>query len=76
METEELKRRLGQILAEEEVQPADWEAVAAMSAQLLDGAGDELPAIVKDYLVGLERRRTDAVFAHAQRSKLTLYLRA
>ncbi len=72
MKTDELKRRLGQILAEEEVQAIDWDAVAALSAELLDAAGDELPANVKSYLVGWERRQTDAVFAHTQRSKLTI----
>jgi hypothetical protein len=74
MKTDELKRRLGQILAEEEGPDVDWDAVAAMSAQLAADLGHSLPPIAADYLASVERRREDSVFGHAQRSVLVLYL--
>ncbi len=39
MKTDELKRRLGQILANEEDPDVDWDAVAAMSADLASDLG-------------------------------------
>ena len=74
MKTGELKRRLGQILANEEDPDVDWDAVAAMSAELASDLGHSLPPIVADYLASVERRREDSVFGHAQRSVLVLYL--
>ena len=74
MNSDELKRRLGQILAEEEGPGTDWNAVAALSAQLVADYGPELPSIAKSYLASEELRRADAVFAHAQRSQLVEYL--
>jgi hypothetical protein len=74
MKTEELKRRLGEILAKEEEPEVDWDAVAAMSGQLASDLGHSLPPIAADYLASVERRREDSVFGHAQRSVLALYL--
>jgi len=74
MKTEELKRRLGEILAEEEGPEVDWDAVARMSAQLASDLGHSLPPIAAEYLASVERRREDNVFGHAQRSVLGLYL--
>lgn len=76
MKSEELQRRLGHILAEEEVPPSDWDAVAVLSAQLIDDAGVELSVFAKDYLVSWQRRRNDPLFAQAQRSSLIQYLRS
>lgn len=75
MNSDDLKRRLGQILAEEEGPDADWNAVAALSAQLVAELGPGLPSIAESYLASVEQRRADAVFAHAQRSELVQYLR-
>jgi hypothetical protein len=75
MDTGELKRRLGLILLEEEGPDVDWDIVAAMSAELTADLGYSLPPIAKDYLVSVERRRKDSVFALAQRSLLVRYLR-
>src|SRR5215210_6090057 len=74
MKTEELKRRLGEILAKEEEPDVDWGAVAAMSAELAADMGHSIPPIAADYLASVERRREDSVFGHAQRSVLALYL--
>lgn len=74
MTTEELKRRLGQILAKEEESDVDWGAVAAMSAELASDLEHSPPPIAADYLASVERRREDSVFGHAQRSVLILYL--
>jgi hypothetical protein len=76
MKTDELKRRLSLILAEEEGSDVDWDAVAAMSAQLTADLGHSLPPIASDFLVSVERRREDPVFALAQRSVLLQYLRS
>jgi hypothetical protein len=75
MNSDELKRRLGQILAEEEGPGSDWKTVAALSAQLVADYGPGLPSTAKSYLASEELRRADAVFAHAQRSELVDYLR-
>jgi hypothetical protein len=74
MKTEELKRRLGQILAKEEEPNVDWGAVATMSDELAGDLGDMRPPIVADYLTSVARRREDSVFGHAQRSALALHL--
>jgi hypothetical protein len=74
MKTEELKRRLGEILAKEEDPESDWDEVAEMSARLASDLGHSLPEIAADYLASVERRREDSVFGHAQRSVLALYL--
>lgn len=74
MRTEELKRRLGEILAKEEEPEVDWDAVASMSGQLASDLGASLPPITAEYLTSVERRRDDVVFGHAQRSVLALYL--
>lgn len=74
MKTEELKRRLGEILAKEEEPDVDWDSVAAMSAGLAADLGHSLPPIAGDYLVSIERRRQDSVFGHAQRSIMVQYL--
>jgi hypothetical protein len=74
MKTEELRRRLGEILAKEEELGVDWDAIAAMSTQLASDLGHSLPPIAADYLANVDRRREDSVFGHAQRSVLKLYL--
>lgn len=73
---DELKARLGRILAEEEgVAPVDWNGVEFLSGELLAELDGSTPLIVDAYLRGFERRRQDAVFAHAQRSQLLEFLR-
>ena len=67
-------QRLGQILAKEEEPEVDWGAIAAVSAQLASDLGDSLPREAADYLASVDRRREDAVFGHAQRSVLALYI--
>jgi hypothetical protein len=76
MDSHELKRRLGVILAKEEGQGVDWAVVSIMSASLLRELDGSLPDFARDYLAGVNRRQSDAVFAHAQRSELLRYLRA
>ena len=73
---DELKLRLGQILAEEEGDaPVDWNAVQFLSGELLEELDGSTPLIVDVYLRGSDRRREDGVFAHAQRSELLGFLR-
>jgi hypothetical protein len=73
---DELKLRLGQILAEEEGDGSvDWCAVQYQSDQLLGELRVPIPLIVDEYLRGAARRRQDNVFAHAQRTQLLEYLR-
>ena len=73
---EDLKRRLSQILEEEEGPAVDWSTVAAMSADLAAELGPSLPSVAASYLEGVEQRRSDAVLAHSQRSELLRYLRS
>lgn len=74
---DELKRRLGQILAEEEgCGSVDWHDVAYRSDQLLGELQVPIPLIVDEYLRGADRRRLDPVYAHAQRSQLLHFLRS
>ena len=76
MDTDELKHRLGQILAEEEGDGAvDWLLIEQQSATLLGELHVPLPLIVDEYLRGSERRRQDPMFGRAQRSELLRYLR-
>ena len=76
VEIDELKRRLGQILAEEEgSESVDWYVVQRLSDELLGQLRMPTPLIVNEYLRGPERRRQDIVFAHAQRGQLLAYLR-
>ena len=74
MKTEELRRRLAEILVKEEEPDVDWRAVTELSAALAQDLGNSLPPITADYLASVDRRREDAVFGHAQRSVLALYL--
>jgi hypothetical protein len=80
MTVRELKARLSQILSAEEEADIDWSRVHRLSAALLDEVDQDAPEpcsldLVRDYLGAVERRRQDAVFAHAQRSELAQYLR-
>lgn len=76
MDTDGLKSRLGQILAEEERDPPiDWALVEYLSIELLGELHVPVPLIVDDYLRGSNRRQQDEVFAHAQRGELLLFLR-
>lgn len=76
MEIDELKHRLGRILAEEEGDgPVDWPAVQGLSDALLGELQMPIPLIVDAYLRGADRRRQDNVFAHAQRTQLLAFLR-
>jgi hypothetical protein len=73
---EELKLRLGQILAEEEGDGSvDWHAVECLSDELIGELDAPIPLIVNEYLRGTGRRRQDNVFAHAQRTQLLDFLR-
>ena len=77
MDTDQLKSRLGRILAEEEGDgDVDWATVEHLSNQLLGELQMPVPLIVDEYLRGSERRRQDLVFGHAQRGQLLLYLRS
>ena len=77
VEIDELKLRLGRILAEEEGDGSvDWPAVQGLSDALLGELQMPIPLIVDDYLRGADRRRQDNVFAHAQRTQLLAFLRA
>jgi hypothetical protein len=76
MKIDELKFRLGQILAEEESDGSvDWYSVACLSAELLGELHAPIPLIVDEYLRGADRRRQDIVYGHAQRSQLLHFLR-
>ena len=77
MKIDELKVRLGQILAEEEgYEAVDWSMVQLRSVELLGELQMPIPLIVNEYLRGSDRRREDGVYAHAQRSQLLHFLRA
>ncbi len=76
MENDQLKLRLGQILAEEEGDgDIDWPSVESRSHALLGELQMPIPLVVDAYLRGFERRRQDAMFGRAQRTELLLYLR-
>lgn len=76
MDTNELKLRLGRILAEEEGDaPTDWSSVERLSDELCGELQVPVPLIVDEYLRGSDRRRLDEMFGRAQRSELLLYLR-
>ena len=76
MKIDELKLRLGQILADEEGDGSvNWQDVASRSDQLLGELHMPIPLIVNEYLRGADRRRQDSVYAHAQRSQLLHFLR-
>ncbi|MEO7365447.1 MAG: hypothetical protein ABIW03_03925 [Sphingomicrobium sp.] len=72
---DDLNRRLGQILAEEEERDVDWAAVSVMSAELANAYGPELPPVPETYVKTVEKRRADPVLAHALRAELVRYLR-
>lgn len=73
---DELKLRLGRILAEEEGGgPVDWAVIECLATELLGELQMPAPLIVEEYLRGSARRRQDIVFAHAQRSELLRFLR-
>jgi hypothetical protein len=73
---DELKLRLGQILADEEGDGSvNWQDVARRSDELLGELQMPIPLIVNEYLRGADRRRQDSVYAHAQRSQLLHFLR-
>ena len=77
VEIDELKLRLGRILAEEEGDGSvDWPAGQGLSDTLLGELQMPIPLIVDEYLRGADRRRQDNVFAHAQRTQLLAFLRA
>jgi hypothetical protein len=74
---DELKLRLGRILAEEEGNASiNWYAVQCLSDELLGELQVPMPLIVDAYLRGTDRRRQDNVFAHAQRTQLLQFLRS
>ena len=76
MKIDELKIRLGQILAEEEgYESVNWGNVQLRSDELLGELQTPIPLIVHEYLRGSDRRRDDGVYAHAQRSQLLHFLR-
>ena len=76
MDTDELKHRLGQILAEEEGDgTVDWQWVQSQSNALLGELQMPIPLVVDEYLRGSERRRQDMMLGRAQRCELLLYLR-
>ena len=76
MKIDELKVRLGQILAEEEgFESVNWGNVQLRSDELLGELQMPIPLIVNEYLRGSDRRRQDGVYAHAQRSQLLHFLR-
>ena len=72
----ELKRRLGQIVAQEELAEVDWNIVARLCDELAAETGIEAPMVVQEYLASATQRRTDAVFALSQRSTLVGFLRS
>jgi len=77
METDELKNRLAQILAEEEREDlVDWQWVGTQSHVLLGELQMPIPLIVEEYLRGFERRRQDEMIGRAQRTELLQFLRS
>jgi len=75
MQPDNLKQRLGEILAEEEGSQVDWEVVAIMSGILIAELPGPAPAVAQSYLDSVEKRRSDCVFGHAQRTELLRYWR-
>ena len=76
VKTNELKLRLGRILAEEEGNGSvDWHNVSCLADELLGELQMPIPFIVNEYLRETDRRRLDSVYAHAQRSQLLHFLR-
>jgi hypothetical protein len=76
VKVDQLKLRLGQILAEEEGGGSvDWHNVTCLADELLGELQVPIPLIVNEYLRGADRRRQDSLYAHAQRSQLLHFLR-
>ena len=76
MDIDELKHRLGQILATEEQDMAvDWPSIESQSNSLLRELRMPVPVIVDEYLRGSHQRRQDIMFGHSQRSELLVFLR-
>lgn len=76
MDANELRNRLGRVLAEEESDgPVDWVAVERLSDELRAELHLPVPNIVDEYLRGFDRRRQDQVFGLSQRNELLQFLR-
>lgn len=75
MEDTELKQRLGLIVEHEQRTDVDWAIIERLCDVLAEDVGIEAPLIVQEYLASFDRRRSDSVFGHAQRSELLRYLR-
>jgi hypothetical protein len=76
MKIDQLKIRLGQILAEEEGDGSvNWHNIMCLSDELRGELQVPIPLIVDEFLRGADRRRQDSVYAHAQRSQLLHFLR-
>jgi hypothetical protein len=72
----DLKHRLGLIITQEQEPGVDWAVVSCLCAALARDIGETERGPVKDYLGTSGRRKSDFVFAHAQRSELISYLRS
>jgi hypothetical protein len=75
MEMDELRRRLGMILAAEEKEPADWSAVERLASELQRQLHtDVTPEIVSHYLDDADIRARSETYAVGQRRKVRRFV--
>jgi hypothetical protein len=78
MEMDDLRRRLGAILAAEEQQPPDWAAVDRLTDELLQQLvgepNTECPEIVNHYLDDADIRSKDDAYGGRQREQISRFV--
>lgn len=80
MEIDELRRRVGAILAAEEREPADWSEVERLTdelqLQLRAEPSTECPEVVNHYLDDADIRARDEAYAVHQRQEVRRFVKA
>ena len=76
VDTDELRRRVGAVLAAEERQPRDWAEVDRLTDELqrqLMAEATEYPEIVNHYLDDADIRSSDDAYGRQQRKQITRF---
>ena len=75
MDVDELRRRLGAILSEEEREVVDWTTVSAMLDELAaDVKGSEFPHFVHHFISDSDIRAKDPVYGQDQRQEVRRFV--
>lgn len=78
MNADDLRRRVGAILAAEEQHPPDWAAVNQLTDELLQQLMDEpdtvCPEIVNHYLDDADIRSSDEAYGRGQRKQVRQFV--